>query len=89
MPQIKKVLNSSVILVSNERNEEYIILQKGIGYGRKPGQNVEVLDDSRIFVPVAEADRSQLLELLSEIQPIYLEIAQNIVAYAEKNWIRH
>lgn len=85
MPQIKKVLNSSVILVSNERNEEYIILQKGIGYGRKPGQEVKVLDDSRIFVPVAKSDRSQLIELLSEIQPIYLEITQNIVAYAEKN----
>lgn len=84
MPQIKKVLNSSVILVSDGQGKEYIILQKGVGYGRKPGQEVEVLDDSRIFVPVKQADRSQLLELLSKIPPLYLEMAQNIVAYAEK-----
>ncbi len=83
MPQIKKVLNSSVILVSDEQDKEYIVLQKGVGYGRKPGQEVEVLDDSQIFVPVKQTDRSQLLELLSEIPPLYLEIAQNIVSYAE------
>lgn len=84
MPQIKKVLNSSVILVSDQQNKEYIILQKGIGYGKKPGQNVEVLNDSRIFVPVLATDRSQLLELLDNIPPVYLEITRNIVLYAQK-----
>lgn len=59
-------------------------MQKGIGYGKKPGQNVEVLNDSRIFVPVLATDRSQLLELLDNIPPVYLEITRNIVLYAQK-----
>lgn len=84
MPQIKKVLNSSVILVSDEQDKEYIVLQKGIGYGRKPGQAVELSQESQIFVPFSQADRSQLLELLSEIPSDYLEMSQKVVTYAEQ-----
>lgn len=83
MPQIKKVLNSSVILVSDEQEKEYIILQKGIGYGRKPGEKVELSGESQIFVPLSSNDRNQFLELLKEIPAAYLELSQKIVAYAE------
>lgn len=83
MPYIKKILNYSVLLVENEAEEEFIILQKGIGFGKKVGDVVEIRNESRIFVPVARADRSQLLELLEEIPPLYLEITQKTVAYAE------
>ena len=84
MPQIKKVLNSSVILVSDENGEEYIILDKGIGYGRKPGEIVEVSGGSRIFVHLSQRDHRQLVELLSSIPSEYLEMTQEIVDIAEK-----
>lgn len=32
---IKKVLNSSVVLVSDHENNEFILLGKGIGYGKR------------------------------------------------------
>lgn len=83
MPQIKKVLNSSVILVSDEQEKEYIVLQKGIGYGAKTGQIVELSGESQIFVPLSSNERNQFLELLKEIPAAYLELSQKIVAYAE------
>ena len=84
MLHIKKVLNSSVVLVSDEEKEEFIILEKGIGYGRKPGELVEVKQDSQIFVQLSQTDRNQLVELLIEIPSDYLELTQKIVAYAEQ-----
>lgn len=84
MLRIKKVLNSSVVLVSDGNSEEFIVLEKGIGYGRKPGETVEVKGESRIFVQLSQTDRNQLAELLSAIPPIYLEMTQEIVAYAEQ-----
>ena len=39
--QIRKVLNSSVVLVQEDNGEESILLGKGIGYGRKPGQTID------------------------------------------------
>ncbi|WP_300366667.1 CAT RNA binding domain-containing protein [uncultured Subdoligranulum sp.] len=38
---IRKVLNSSVVLVQDESGEESILLGKGIGYGRRPGQSID------------------------------------------------
>ena len=84
MPYIKKILNYSVLLVSDESDEEYIVLQKGIGFGKKAGDEVEILSDGRVFVPVPKPDRSQLLGLLAEIPASYLELTQQIVAYAEE-----
>lgn len=83
MPKIKKVLNSSVILAANEDDEEYIILDKGIGYGKKPGEVVEVSEGSKIFVHLSQRDHRQLAELLGSIPSEYVEMTQEIVAIAE------
>ncbi|EAG2745005.1 transcription antiterminator BglG, partial [Listeria monocytogenes] len=39
MIYIKKVLNSSVVLVDNE-GQEMIALGKGIGFGKKAGEQI-------------------------------------------------
>lgn len=83
MPKIKKVLNSSVILAANEEDEEYIILDKGIGYGKKAGEIVEVSEGSKIFVHLSQRDHRQLAELLGSIPSEYVEMTQEIVAIAE------
>ena len=38
---IKKVLNSSVVLVSDHENNEFILLGKWIGYGKKVGESID------------------------------------------------
>ena len=40
MQNIKKVLNSSVVLVVDERGVERVLLGKGIGFGARPGDPV-------------------------------------------------
>lgn len=81
---IKKVLNSSVVLASDERGEEFIVLSKGIGYGHRPGDSVVVREDSRIFVPRDKRERQDLLRLIEEIPVTYLEMTQEIVRYAQE-----
>lgn len=85
MPQIKKVLNTSVILASDGGQEEYIVLQKGIGYGHKTGEWVDVEPESKIYVLRSQPDGDQLVELLSAIPAVYLEITRQIVIDAEKS----
>lgn len=83
MPRIKKIFNYSVLLVSDEAGGEFIVLQKGIGFGKKIGDEVQIESESRVFVPITQKDRSQLLGLLDEIPAVYLEITQKIVTYAQ------
>ncbi len=40
MQIIKKVLNSSVVLVEDERGVERVLLGKGIGFAARPGDTV-------------------------------------------------
>ena len=82
--QISKVLNSSVVLVRDDNGEESILLGKGIGYGRKPGQEIDRQPSDRVFVPLSNPDAQPMLELFSSIPPVYLELTQEIVADAEE-----
>lgn len=82
--RISKVLNSSVVLVQDDNGEESILLGKGIGYGRKPGQEIDRQPSDRVFVPLTNPDAQPMLELFSSIPPVYLELTQEIVADAEE-----
>lgn len=80
---IKKVLNSSIVLTEGEKGQEFIVMSKGVGYGRRPGEKVELAGDSRFFMPVDNVDGRHLLELLDSIPPFYLEMTRMIVEYAK------
>ena len=82
MARIKKVLNSSVVIVEDGRQSEMILLQKGVGYGSKPGQEVEITPAGRIFRP-EHKELEMLEELLEQTEPVYLEAASLIVEYAQ------
>ena len=80
---IRKVLNSSVVLVQDEGGEESILLRKGIGYGRRPGQSIDRQPSDRVFIPLSNPDAQPMIELFSSIPPAYLELTEDIVADAE------
>ena len=46
---IKKVLNSSVVLVHDTKDNEFILLGKGIGYGKKTGEYICGSNDNQMF----------------------------------------
>ncbi|HBN1216501.1 TPA: transcription antiterminator BglG, partial [Enterococcus faecium] len=53
MISIKKVLNSSVVLVE-ENGKEMIALGKGIGFGQKAGDEISGDKVDKIFLPFEE-----------------------------------
>lgn len=81
--KIQKVLNSSVVLVTDEKGEESILLGKGIGYGRKTGEEIVRQPSDRVFIPLSNPDAKNMLELFSSIPPEYLDITQELVREAE------
>lgn len=85
MPIIKKVLNSSIVLVESDGDKDAIVMSKGIGYGRKAGEDVQLADDSRFFLPVSSMESQHLVELLDSIPLEYFEITKEIVEYAIKH----
>lgn len=84
MIKIKKVLNSSVVLVENEQKKEYILFGKGIGYGQKAGNIIEERQADQMFIPVENVKVKEYLGLLDSIPPAFIELTQQIVHYAEE-----
>ncbi|KPI57182.1 transcription antiterminator BglG [Clostridioides difficile] len=81
---IKKVLNSSVVLVHDANDNEFILLGKGIGYGKKTGEYLCDSNDNQMFVPVENTKSKQFLELMDDIPVDILKITQEIIVEAEK-----
>lgn len=76
---IEKVLNSSVVLAQN-RNEEVIILGKGIGYGKKRGEIVTEDQVSRVF---RSESATELEKMLADVDPKVVDVSTRIVTLVE------
>ncbi|WP_449537943.1 BglG family transcription antiterminator [Ferdinandcohnia sp. Marseille-Q9671] len=83
MNKVKKILNTSVVLVENEDKQEFILLGKGIGFGQKVGNIIEEHKADQTFMPIENTKAKEFLGLLGSIQPVYIEITQKIVNEAE------
>lgn len=81
---IKKVLNSSVVLVHDENNKEFILLGKGIGYGRKAGETIQPSSDNQMFVPVGDQNIMEYLNVLETIPLSVLQVTKQIIVHAEQ-----
>ncbi len=83
MQTIKKVLNSSVVLVEDERGIERVLLGKGIGFGQKAGTSIEASTADQVFVALDDADQRNLVELLAQIPGEFIDLTRAIVVDAE------
>lgn len=84
MYTIGKVLNSSIVLAQDEKGQKFILLGKGIGYGKKNGMVIEQQSVEQIFIPVDNNEMKKVDYLLNTIPPEIIEVTQDIVIYAKK-----
>jgi len=71
-----KNFNNNVALVKDKNDKEWVVIGKGIGFGKKPGDLVDETKISRRFI-AAEKDNVEM-EALAEIAPQTIAIAQKL-----------
>ncbi|MCR5668886.1 MAG: PRD domain-containing protein, partial [Lachnospiraceae bacterium] len=89
MYRIEKVLNhNTVIAIATDPEtghaEEFLVLEKGIGFGKKVSETVEFGPDAKIYGLNETTDRGSALDLVKQVPPIYLEIANEVLQNAER-----
>lgn len=85
MHRITKILNhNSVLAIHMEDNRENLIMGKGVGFGKKPGERVNFPQDVTVYVLAPKCDHGNPRELVRRIDPIYLGIANAIIQEAQK-----
>lgn len=84
MALIKKILNTSVILVE-EKGNQVILLAKGIGFGRKSGENITYDPKiTQVFVPSTLGKLEQMEEIMQKIPTEIVEVCSKIYDFAQK-----
>lgn len=80
---VVKVLNSSVVLVEEEGIEK-IVLGKGIGFGKKPG---DTIDDERVDKIFLENNvkLAYITDLVKEVPFQFFQITKEIITLAEND----
>ena len=85
MYRVSKVLNNNgVIAIDMDENQEYVILGKGVGFGKKVSQRFDKPQECTMYRLTQETERGSAKELVKGIEPEYLEIADAILTEAQK-----
>ena len=84
MFRVTKALNHNAVLAVKEHSrQEYLLLGKGIGFGKKVSEHIEPGEDARIYSLQSDSDRGSNRELVRGMDPKYLEAANAILDEAE------
>lgn len=86
MYRVTKALNHNAVLAIGEKNQEYLILGKGIGFGKKISEYVSPTDESRVYSLWNNSEYESTQNLIRSMNPKYLEIANTILDEAEKEF---
>ncbi len=84
MYRVEKVLNHNALIgILQDTTQEYLILGKGIGFGKHISENIEVSEDDKVYSLKESTERGDKKELATSIDPVYLEIANELLDGAE------
>lgn len=85
MYRIRKVLNhNTVIVIGCEDNQEYLIMGKGVGFGKKVSEQIECRPEDTIYSLQESTERGDAKELVKSVPPVYLEVAAGLLQEAQK-----
>lgn len=87
MYRVGKALNhNTLIAVSMEDNQEYLLIGKGIGFGKKVSERFELPADREcsVYSLQEQTERGKAMDLIKGIDPVYLEIAGKVLAKSEE-----
>lgn len=85
MYRVTKVLNHNTIIgVKDDTSTEYLIMGKGVGFGKKISERVEIGENEAVYSLQKSTERGEAKKLATSIGPVYLEIANEILDEAER-----
>lgn len=80
--EIVKVMNNSLVFVKNDDNDEIIVMGKGIGVMKKPGESVDSSKIEKIFTLKDGESKKNYFRAMEDINSEYVDITNDIVKYA-------
>ncbi len=80
---IEKVINNNVISSRDSDHNEIIVMGKGIGFQKKPGQQVAETGAEKIFRLESRDVREKFMDLLASMPMEYIQVCADIISHAK------
>lgn len=85
MFRVKKALNhNTLIAIGMDDNQEYLLIGKGVGFGRKVSERMEAPEGCTVYSLREHTERGNAKELIKNMDPVFLEIAEQILKESER-----
>lgn len=81
---IEKIINNNIISSTDAEGREIIVMGRGLGFGKKTGQQLDEGTVEKVFRINDMDDQERFRELLSRLPLEYVRLADDIISYAEE-----
>lgn len=79
--KVLNVINNNVVSSLDEKNREIVVMGKGIGFHKKPGERIADTQVEKVFrLPDETHDR--FMKLVQDISYTHMKLASDIIDYA-------
>ena len=79
--KIIKVINNNTVCVLDDKGKEQIVSGKGVGFGKKCGEHVDMERVEKMYMVTDSALRKKMIECMSEIPYEYIKVTDDLVSY--------
>ncbi|WP_349408069.1 glucose PTS transporter transcription antiterminator GlcT [Pseudalkalibacillus sp. SCS-8] len=82
--QILKILNNNVVIAEGMDSQETVLIGKGIGFSKKPGDELEEQRVDKLYILKDKEKQQQYKQLLTQIDESIVLVMNDIIEYSEK-----
>lgn len=80
--KIEKILNNNVVIISDDSNDEVIVMGKGLAFGKKVNDLIDLDNVDKKFTLKGDAS-SKFQELIVDIPIEHINVSEKIVSHAK------
>lgn len=82
--KIDKVINNNIVSSFDENGREIVVMGRGLGFKKKPGQEVDEMMVEKVFRMDDKEGTDHLKTLLSQMPLEHIQISDEIITYAKE-----
>lgn len=80
--KVVKVINNNIIKSYDEKRQEVLVMGCGIGFKKKPGDEVDDALIEKIYTNIDRTTSNKLSELLEKVPLAHIQLTNDIISYA-------
>ena len=83
---VDKALNNNVIIAKHPSLGEVVLIDKGIGFGKKSGDVLDQAAFEKMFVLKNTKEQTEYKQLLHHINEDMIELANDVIYHIREKW---